>query len=378
MNCYDIAVKDDRVSYYTMRKVYSHDLGIEGKHFTAYNMAFGTFGGVRGRDMIIVQSLDGKLQIFEQSAHAFSRQLSDCLIPGPIAYIPKIDAFVTVNYSGQAECYRYQVLASSQSESKTSEGKEALGSFGLKSIRSSVMEWSTNFGESCRQILVGNFISSTGSAGNELLFICDKSIFLVKAETGGIIQQRRFDRADAACACLIPIGGETFNCLIAGNDKTVQVYSGFHLVWAAKLTCVPVHMQVATFGSQKGLIVAVDDAGFLSINYLGTKPPMQTVLSQARDLDYDKIDEEHRGLLQIIRDSQGETRVENNERLLIKSQISNKFDLEHINSNIELPNTLVPLFPASSALDRGDFTHSLFFYASNYSFVFLSVDFLWF
>jgi len=36
--------KNGRVSYYSLRKAYSHDLGIEGKHFTAYNMMTGSFG----------------------------------------------------------------------------------------------------------------------------------------------------------------------------------------------------------------------------------------------------------------------------------------------------------------------------------------------
>ena len=108
--------KDGRVNFYSLRRAYAHDLGIEGKHFTAYNMNSGCFGGTKDREMIVVQSLDGKLQIFEQSANAFTRQIADCLIPGPVAYVPKVDAFVTVNHACQAECYRYQVLASSQAE----------------------------------------------------------------------------------------------------------------------------------------------------------------------------------------------------------------------------------------------------------------------
>ena len=110
------------MNFYSLRKAYSHDLGLDGKHFTAYNMNSGSFGGSREREMIIVQSMDGKLQIFEQSANAFTRQIADCLLPGPVAYIPKVDAFVTVNHACQAECYRYQVLASSQSDIG---GKEA-------------------------------------------------------------------------------------------------------------------------------------------------------------------------------------------------------------------------------------------------------------
>ena len=104
------ANKDGRsVNYHSMRKCYEHNLGLDGKHFTAFNMISGPFGGVRGRDMIMVQSLDGKLQIFEQSANAFTRQIVDCLIPCPLAYVPRLDAFVTTNYACQAECYRYKV-----------------------------------------------------------------------------------------------------------------------------------------------------------------------------------------------------------------------------------------------------------------------------
>ena len=75
-------LKDGRVNYYSMRRAYQHMLGVDGKHFTAYNMTCGSFGGTKGREMFLVQSLDGKIQIFEQSANAFSRQLSDCLLPG--------------------------------------------------------------------------------------------------------------------------------------------------------------------------------------------------------------------------------------------------------------------------------------------------------
>ena len=104
-----IGQADGKANYHSLRKAYEHNLGVEGKHFTAYNMISGPFGSARGRDMFMVQSLDGKLQIFEQSATAFTRQLMDCLLPGPMAYLPRLDAFVSTNYATQAECYRYQV-----------------------------------------------------------------------------------------------------------------------------------------------------------------------------------------------------------------------------------------------------------------------------
>jgi len=73
-----------------MRKAYQHPLGVDGKHFTAYNMTCGSFGGSKGREMFLVQSLDGRIQIFEQSANAFSRQLIDCLIPGAYAFCKNV------------------------------------------------------------------------------------------------------------------------------------------------------------------------------------------------------------------------------------------------------------------------------------------------
>lgn len=180
------------VNYYALRKCYEHNLGLEGKHFTAYNMIVGPFGGVKGRDMFMVQSLDGKLQIFEQSANAFTRQLVDCLIPFPIAYLPRLDAFVAASYACQIECYRYQVLASSQTEIGTTEKPQSskankasgltTGAFGLTALRSALVEWTINLGENCRQIVDGNFSETEPSnrGTGEILVLCDQSLFLLK------------------------------------------------------------------------------------------------------------------------------------------------------------------------------------------------------
>lgn len=93
------------------------------------------------------------------------------------------------------------------------------------------------------------------------------------------------------------------NFLIASRDGTLSVYSEFTLVWAAKLSSVPVQMAVADFGGQRGLVVTLDDTGRLSIGFMGTKPPLTAVPSlsgaNTREVDYDRLDEEHRGLLQV-------------------------------------------------------------------------------
>ena len=44
----------------------------------------GPFGNSVGRDLILVQSIDGKLQFFEDSVASFTRQIADCLLPGNV------------------------------------------------------------------------------------------------------------------------------------------------------------------------------------------------------------------------------------------------------------------------------------------------------
>jgi hypothetical protein len=121
----------------------------------------------------------------------------------------------------------------------------------------------------------------------------------VYQESGGIIQQRRLEKDPACFAKYKASTGNGHNFLLASRDCTLQVFVDFNVVWAAKLPAVPVHVSVADFGSQKGLIVTVDDSGKLSLGYLGTKPPLSAVVSTSRDVDYDKVDEEHRTLLQV-------------------------------------------------------------------------------
>jgi hypothetical protein len=43
-------------------------------------------------------------------------------------------------------------------------------------------------------------------------------------------------------------------------------------------------------------------SGTLNIGYLGTKPPISAVggVNHSRTLDYDKVDEEHKQLLQVL------------------------------------------------------------------------------
>ena len=86
-------------------------------------------------------------KVFEQSADAFSRQLPDCLYPGPLMYMGKLDAFVTGNYTARLECYRYQVLVNAQGDAESGRDGMKLSSdvpmrrSSLTTSRGVLMEW---------------------------------------------------------------------------------------------------------------------------------------------------------------------------------------------------------------------------------------------
>ena len=61
-----------------------------------------------GRDFACVQSMDGALSIFEQESFSFTRHLPNFLLPGPLAYIGRIDSFVTSSSARMIECYKLE------------------------------------------------------------------------------------------------------------------------------------------------------------------------------------------------------------------------------------------------------------------------------
>lgn len=103
----DIPLSGDRCD---LEVAYEHPLS----RFPA-SLTTGPFGGVRGRDFLCVQCLDGTLLFYEQETHAFSLVLGNRLLPEPIVYVSRNDVFVTPSSSWILECYR-QVSPSLASE----------------------------------------------------------------------------------------------------------------------------------------------------------------------------------------------------------------------------------------------------------------------
>ena len=222
--------RNERTSYYNLEKHYEHALGIEGEHFSACNMSCGNFGGGDGHDNIIVQSIDGKLQIFEASNLAFTRQFVDCLHPGPIEYVPALDAFVTVSTACEAQCFRYQVFVSSRTnieeQASSNAGGGTTGQFSLGAVRTSAMEWRTVLGEHCVAILPGFFHASEersqvqsyiGNIMSEIVFVCENTLFLLN-KSGRVAVQRSLEQTPV-CACSYFAGPGLFDNIIVAMQE---------------------------------------------------------------------------------------------------------------------------------------------------------------
>lgn len=77
---------------------------------TAANMCTGEFGGERGHDGILVQSLDGRVSIFRHGELVQATYWEDFLVPGPLAHVSSTDAIVTCSSAFELQSYAYASL----------------------------------------------------------------------------------------------------------------------------------------------------------------------------------------------------------------------------------------------------------------------------
>ncbi|ELV12393.1 Protein PTHB1 [Tupaia chinensis] len=193
-----------------------------------------------GRDLICIQSVDGMLMVFEQESYAFGRFLPGALLPGPLAYSPRTDAFITVSSCRQVESYN-----------SDSDG----------SPLRSVTDTPVRCGVAC---------------------CC-------------------FCEVTRGAAFSVSEG--TVNTLIGNHSSMLHIYQDVTLKWATQLPHVPVAVRVGCLHDLKGVVVTLSDDGHLQCSYLGTDPSLfQAPKVESRELNYDELDEEFKELKKIIRD----------------------------------------------------------------------------
>ncbi|KAJ9592376.1 hypothetical protein L9F63_015944, partial [Diploptera punctata] len=252
---------------------------------SAFSMVLGPFGGVKGRDFLCIQSLDGTVSFFEQETFAFTRFLPGFLLPGPLVFLPHTDSFLTVSSSWQAESYRYQALA----EAGGVEDQES------SSGRRLLPDWTYNLGEAALDIQVVVWSNSYC----DIVILGERNLFCLK-DNGTLLFMKRLEYKPC---CFHPYFLEPdgrLMVLVVTDTNTLLIYNNTRLCWSAQLIIAPIAIRRATFqavkasnekSSMSGVVVLLSDSGELQCCYLGTEPS----LFVAPPLEVHAIDYKHAG-----------------------------------------------------------------------------------
>jgi len=314
VSVYSVAASGS-ATHHEIKKLYDHHL----EHSSA-NMCHGTFGNTQGIDGLCVQSLDGQLSFFESESLAFSRFLPNFLLPGPLAYVPETDSFITANSGLTIESYKFKGLAAS-SEEKPS---EAQGKPGLSAGKRLQADWTLIVGENVLDMKVVHMSKGPASGQADVLVLGEHNFYLL-SDHGHLLMQKRLDYPPAAIAVFG--AGTQDNMMVASSTANLLVYKESHMAWCASCDEVPVALHVGEFGGLKGLVASLSDDGVLAVYYMGTSPPLNIVgASEGKELDYVAMDEEHRQLLATIRSATSNVRTEPTERLQLRAQVPTVLD----------------------------------------------------
>ncbi|XP_019524014.1 PREDICTED: protein PTHB1 [Hipposideros armiger] len=318
---------------YQIKLMYEHHL-----QRTACNMTYGSFGGVKGRDLICIQSMDGMLMVFEQESYAFGRFLPGSLLPGPLAYSSRTDSFITVSSCRQVESYKYQVLAFATDADKRQETEQQK----LGSGKRLVVDWTLNIGEQALDIRIVSFNQSASS-----VFVLGERNFFCLKDNGQI---RFMKKLDCSPSCFLPycsVSEGTINTLIGNHNNMLHIYQDVTLKWVTQLPHIPVAVRVGCLHDLKGVIITLSDDGHLQCSYLGTDPSLfQAPKVESRELNYDELDVELKELQKIIKDvnkSQGVwPMTEREDDMRVSAMVSPNFDSVSQAPDVEVGTDLVP------------------------------------
>uniref|UniRef100_A0A3Q2U256 Bardet-Biedl syndrome 9 n=1 Tax=Fundulus heteroclitus TaxID=8078 RepID=A0A3Q2U256_FUNHE len=275
---------------YQLKLVYEHNL-----QRTACNMTYGTFGGVTGHQSLCIQSMDGMLMFFEQDSYSFGRFLPGFLLPGPLAYNPRTDSFLTVSSARQLESYKYETLAVA-TDAESRQDSDFLPKTGGKRL---TPDWTFVLGEQALDISVPSFSHSSSS----ILVLGERNLFCLR-DNGQI---RFMKKLEFNPSCFLPyasVKDGTTNLLLGNHNNMLLVYQDVTLKWAAQLPFVPVALRVANFPELKGVMVSLSSDGHLLSSYMGTDPSFfSTPKVDAREADYEQVDAEMKKLQKFIREA---------------------------------------------------------------------------
>mmetsp|Transcript_16073 Transcript_16073/g.24113 ORF Transcript_16073/g.24113 Transcript_16073/m.24113 type:complete len:682 (+) Transcript_16073:79-2124(+) len=213
-----------------------------------YSMLSGPFGNAGASDLILVQTIQCSLLVYEQAALIHTLQLGFTL-PGFIFYVPSHDFLLAQNLLC-LHCFRYDTFIT-QNQSKQSSN------------------WSINLGESCHQALLGQFIADSGH--KSLLIVGESTLFVLALHDGSILAQTLLD-CQPVSACILSSTSAKSPFLIGATDGSVRIMaSPYHMKWRASPDVRSDPPLSFVVDPATGYIVQIDRYGTLSLCYLGTQ-----------------------------------------------------------------------------------------------------------
>ena len=324
-------------AYMELQHSYTHRF-----HHHAYSLAYGPFGGgLQGRDMLAVLTLDGQLLFYQQDTFAFSRYLPGFLLPGAFTYLRSVDAFVLASPRGELECYRYSTLGEStqdgarhkgggggqEEEEEEAESKQQMEAEyrAVHNAKRLHTDWTLNLGEPVLDIQVGRVLKGGGDGGGgaDVVVLSAHNLWVLR-DNGAVRVSKRLHYTPLALHVYPTHAAAQLDHVLVGcEESALYVYADMSLVWAARTPIVPVSLRVASSLSSppiSGLLVGQSDCCALGVWYLGTDPPQGAVATGggSRELDYDGMDAEHRKLLKVIKQAASDKMQEPKEKLIVR------------------------------------------------------------
>lgn len=276
------------------------------------SFAHGPFGGSTC-DQVACLSMDGMLTVVDRGAIVVKRQLPNCLLPGPLLYVPTIDSFVTATSAFEVECYRFSSLVDGKAD--------ALPAF-----------WRVIIGEPALEVAVARLTPSLAQGQIDIIVLGERTLFAM-SETGQLRLQMRLDYPPQALTAF-PLRDGRSGIIVASSTGALMVYHERRLMWSARTTTAPVSIRIDRFNRVPGVLVLLDAQGRLTIAYLGTAPST-TLAGTARvalsEQDYEAMDEETHKLMAVIRQAsagEAEARPEPLDVVKVRAQVPAALDAQ--------------------------------------------------
>ncbi|XP_017762295.1 PREDICTED: protein PTHB1 [Eufriesea mexicana] len=279
---YNVALVDESTEYgdrCELKMAYEHQL----PKFPA-SLTTGPFGGVRGRDFLCVQCLDGTFLFYEQEMFAFSQLPKNRLLAEPIVYVARNDLFVTANSSWFLECHRhvptslvallrYQSMAEwsrkKEQEPENGNGDERRDQPGLTGT-SLEPDWTYNIGEAV--LAIEAVTLSSFEVG--IVVLGERHLFCLKDNCASVKYAKKLEYKPLCFRPYVIEPDGKLMVLVIADTSTLMIYEGSTVKWSAQLPFPPVTVARVQLEHLQAAIVVLSADGRLEACYLGTEPSL--------------------------------------------------------------------------------------------------------